>query len=202
MNKRKAVISTVLTILLVGLAAWAFGFFTRTDPAIAALQQIGNQMQDKNLSDAQRNQLRDDFRQNMRSLTDDQRRAFFDANRDQWTGRIQQRMDEYFAMSKADQQKRLDEILNRMVQARTSSQQTPSGGNQNSNNNRGGGRNMSDAQREQRSKQRLDRTSPKMRAQFAEFRKQLDTRAQQRGIQLGDQRGGGFGGFGGFPRGA
>src|SRR3954471_15226119 len=198
MNKRKAVISTVLTILLVGLAAWAFGFFTRTDPVIAALQQIGNQMQDKNLSDAQRNQLREDFRQNMRSLTDDQRRAFFDANRDQWTGRIQQRMDEYFAMSKADQQKRLDEILNRMVQARTSSQQTPNSGNQNSNNNRGGGRNMSDAQREQRSKQRLDRTSPKMRAQASEFRKQLATRAQQRGIQLGDQRGGGFGWF---PRG-
>jgi uncharacterized protein YdaU (DUF1376 family) len=158
-------------------------------------------MQDKNLSDAQRNQLRDDFRQNMRSLTDDQRRAFFNANRDQWTGRMQQRMDEYFAMAKPDQQKRLDETLNRMVQARASAQQNANGGNQKANNNRGGGRNMSDAQREQRSKQRLDRTSPKMRAQVAEFRKQLDQRAQQRGIQLGDQRGGGFGGFGGFPRG-
>jgi hypothetical protein len=202
MNKRKAVISTMLTIFLVGLAAWAFGFFVRTDPAIAALQQIGNQMQDKNLSDAQRNQLRDDFQQNMRSLTDDQRRAFFDANRARWTGRMQQQMDEYFAMSKADQQKRLDEILNRMVQARNSAQQNANGGNRNANNNRGGGRNMSDAQREQRSKERLDRSSPKMRAQVAEFRKQLDTRAQQRGIQLGDQRGGGFGGFRGFSRGA
>src|SRR5882757_105216 len=137
MNKRKAIISTVLTILLVGLAAWAFGFFSRTDPAIAQLQEIGNQLQDKNLSDAQRNQLRDDFRQNMRSMTDDQRRAFFDANRDRWTGQIQQRMDEYFAMSKADQQKRLDEILNRMVQARTSTQQSANGGNQNAS-NRGG----------------------------------------------------------------
>jgi hypothetical protein len=202
MNKRKAIISTVLTILLVGLAAWAFGFFSRTDPAIAQLQQIGNQMQDKNLSDAQRNQLRDDFRQNIRSLTDDQQRAFFDANRDRWTGRMQQQMDEYFAMSKADQQKRLDDILNRMVQARNSAQQNANGGNRNANSNRGGGRNMTDAQREQRSKERLDRTSPKMRAQFTEFRKQLDQRAQQRGIQLGDQRGGGFGGFGGFPRGA
>src|SRR3954469_7378365 len=195
MNKRNAIVSTVLMILLVGLAAWAFGFFTRTDPAIAALQQIGNQMQDKNLSDAQRNQLRDDFRQNMRSLTDDQRRAFFDANRDQWTGRIQQRMDEYFAMSKADQQKRLDEILNRMTQGRNSAQQNTNGGNRNANNNRGGSRNMSDAQREQRSKERLDRTSPKMRAQFAEFRKQLENRAQQRGVQMGDQRWGGFGGY-------
>jgi hypothetical protein len=199
MNKRKAVISTVLTIMLVGLAAWAFGCFTRTDPAIAKLQEIGNQMQDKNLSDAERNQLRDDFRQNMRSMTDDQRRAFFDSNRDQWTGRIQQRMDEYFAMSKADQQKRLDEILNRMVQGRNSAQQNTNGGNRSANNNRGGGRNMSDAQREQRSKERLDRTSPKMRAQFAEFRKQLDNRAQQRGVQVGDQH---WGGFGRSPSGA
>jgi hypothetical protein len=152
-------------------------------------------MQDKNLSDAQRNQLHDDFRQNMRSMTDDQRRAFFDANRDQWTGRMQQRMDEYFAMSKADQQKRLDEILNRMAQARNSAQQNANGGNRNANNNRGGDRNMSDAQREQRSKQRLDRTSPKMRAQASEFRKQLAARAQQRGVPMGDQHGQGFGGF-------
>jgi len=181
--------------MLIAIGAWSFGLFGGTDPAIAKLQEIGDQMQDKNLSDAQRNQLRDDFRQNMRSMTDDQRRAFFDANRDQWTGRIQQRMDEYFAMSKADQQKRLDEILNRMTQGRNSAQQNTNGGNRNANNNRGGSRNMSDAQREQRSKERLDRTSPKMRAQFAEFRKQLENRAQQRGVQMGDQRWGGFGGY-------
>jgi hypothetical protein len=198
MNKRKAIISTVLTVLLVGLAAWAFGFFSRTDPAVAELQQLGSEMRDPNLTDAQRNQLRSDFGQRMGSMTQDQRRAFFDANRDQWSGRMQQRMDEYFAMSKAEQQKRLDDILNRAVAARNSPQQ---GNGQANRGNRGGnrgGRNMTDAQREQRSKQRLDRTNPKMRAQVAEFRKQLDTRAQQRGIQLGDQRGGGFGGF---PRG-
>jgi hypothetical protein len=201
MNKRKMIISMVLTILLVGLAAWAFGFFNRTDSAIAELQQIGNQMSDRNLNDAQRNQLRSDFRQRMDSMTQEQRRAFFDANRDQWAGRAQQRMDEFFAMSKAEQQKRLDEILNRVLQAKNSQQPNSNGqGNRGANNSRGG-RNMTDAQREQRSKQRLDRTTPKMRAQATEFRKQLEARAQQRGIQLGDQRGRGFGGFGGFPRG-
>lgn len=190
MNKRKWIVAG-FGLILTAIGAWSFGLFGGTDPAVAKLREIGDQMQDKNLSDAQRNQLRDDFRQNMRSMTDDQRRAFFDANRDQWTGRIQQRMDEYFAMSKADQQKRLDEILNRIVQGRNAAQQN--GGNRSANNNRGGGRNMSDAQREQRSKERLDRTSPKMRAQFAEFRKQLENRAQQRGVQMGDQRWGGFG---------
>ncbi len=185
MTKRRAIVSSVLTFLLIGIAAWAFGFFSRTDPAIAELQQMGDQMRDKNLTDAQRNQLRTDFRQRMDSMTDEQRRAFFDANRDQWSGRMQQRMDEYFAMSKADQQKRLDDILNRMAQA----QKSPQG-----NRNRGA-HNMTDAQREERSKRRLDRTTPKMRAEFSEFRRQLDARAQQRGIQVGNQ-GGGYGGFG------
>jgi hypothetical protein len=194
MNKRKWIIAGC-GLMLTAIGAWLFGLFGASDPAIAKLQDIGNQMQDKNLSDAQRNQLRDDFRQNIRSMTEDQRRAFFDANRDQWTGRMQQRMDEYFAMSKADQQKRLDEILNRMVQSRSSAQQNANGGNRNANNNRGGNRNMSDAQREQRSKERLDRSSPKMRAQASEFRRQLAARAQQRGVQLSDQGGGGFGGW-------
>jgi hypothetical protein len=191
-NKRRAIISSVLTVLLVGVAAWAFGFFTGTDPAITELQRIGSQMWDKNLPDAERNQLRTDFHLRMESMTDDQRRAFFNSNREQWTGRIQERMDEYFNLSKSDQQKRLDEILNRMV-GRNSQQP-----NANRQNNRGG-RNMTGAQRDERSKRRLDQTTPKMRAQFAEFRKQLDKRAQQRGIQLGNQQGGGFGRI---PRGA
>jgi hypothetical protein len=154
-------------------------------------------MWDKNLSDAQRNQLRTDFRQRMDAMTDEQRRAFFNANRDQWTGRTQQRMDEYFGLPKAEQQKRLDEILNRIVQAKKTQQP-----NANGKSNRGGGRNMTEAQRDERSKRRLDSTTPRMRAQFTEFRKQLDVRAQQRGIQLGDQRGGGYGGFGRMSRGA
>jgi hypothetical protein len=204
MIKRRGILSGVLTLVLVVFAAWALGFFHQTDPAITELQDLSGKMRDASLTDAQRNQMRTDFRQRLDSLSEDQRRAFFNANRNEWNQRTQQRMDEYFAMSKADQQKRLDEILNRMVQARNSQQQqnATGQGNRGANSNRGG-RNMTDAERQQRSKQRLDNTTPKQRAQFAEFRKQLDTRAQQRGIQLGDQRGRGFGGgFGGFPRGA
>ena len=197
MKKRRAIIGGVMVIVFAVAAAWAFGLFSRTDPAIAELQQIGAQMWDQNLPDAQRNQLRDDFRQRMESMTDDQRHVFFEANRAQWSGRMEQRVSEFFAMSKADQQKRLDEIIDRMVQARNSQQQNANSVNRQSrgaNSSRGGGRNMTDAQRDERSKRRLDRTTPKMRAQFTEFRKQLDQRAQQRGISLGDQRGGGFGG--------
>jgi hypothetical protein len=189
MDKKKALIGTVIAILIMSVAAWGMGWFRGTDPAIAELRQLGDQMWDKNLPEAQRDQLRQDFRQRMESMSDDQRRAFFDSNRDQWQQRAQQRMDEYFAMSKADQQKRLDEIINQMMKPRTNGPpgaNGQNGGRGGNGANRGpggpGGRNMTEAQREERSKRRLDQTSPKMRAQFAEFRRQLDDRAQKRGI--------------------
>lgn len=195
--KKKVTIGGVV-ILLVGIAAWAFGFFDRTDPAIAELQQLGSQAFDRNLPDAQRDQLRQEFRQKMDGLSDDQRRAFFDANRSQWDARAQERMDEYFKLTKVEQQKRLDEILDRIVKARSTQQQAnATQRNQNDRRgdaNRGGRRNMTEAQREERSKSRLDRSTPRMRAQMTAFRKQLETRAQQRGINMGDPgRGGGWG---------
>jgi len=206
MTKRRAMIGSVVALLLACAAAWAFGFFGGTDPAIAELKQMSEQLRDKNLSDAQKQQVRNDLRQRLDAMPDDQRHAYFESSREQWTGYAQQRMDEFFAMSKADQQKRLDEILDRMVKSQQQQNNQGANNGQSATNGRNRRGNMTAAQREARSKQRLDRTSPKMRAQFAEFRKQLDTRAQQRGINLGEQRGwgygGGFGGFGGGRRGA
>lgn len=217
MTKRRAIIGGVVMILLLVGSGWAFGLFSGSDPAIAELQQIGSKMWDRSVPEAERNQLRGDFRQRMESLSDDQRRSFFDASRGQWAGREQQRMDDFFKMSKADQQKRLDEILDRIVKGRASQQQNATGVNlQNGQQNQANGgqsgrrganssrgpRDQSAAAREERSKRRLDRTTPAMRAQFTQFRKQLDTRAQQRGISLGDQRGGGMPGFGDGRRGA
>lgn len=194
MNKTKAIWTGIAATLLLALGSWAFGLFGGTDPALANLKQLGEQMRDESLPQAQRDQMRGQFRQQMENLSEDQRQAFFDANRGEWMARSQQRMNEFFAMSKADQQKRLDEILNRMAQPRSGSQNArgnPNGGGP-------GGRNMTEAQREERSKRRIENTDPKMRAQFSEFRRMLGERAQQRGIKL-DQ---GRGGFGGGMRGA
>lgn len=195
MDKRKAIIGGCVVILLSVVAAWGFGLFGGTDPAIAKLQEIGDQMSQENLPDAQRDQLRDQFRQQMQSMTDDQRRAFFDANRDQWQARSQQRMDEFFAMSKADQQKRLDEMINRMNQPRGNQNGGRRDQNRgNANNGNGGRSGMTEAQREERSKRRLDGSSPKMRAQYAEFRRMLDQRAQERGVKINNPWMRGYGG--------
>jgi hypothetical protein len=196
MDKRKTLFGGIVAAIIGVAAAWAFGLFGGTDPAIAKLQKIGNQMEADNLPEAQRDQLRDQFRQQMRSMTDEQRSAFFDANRNQWQARAQQRMDEFFAMPRADQQKRLDDIINRMSQPRGNRNR----GGQNGGDGRGwggdrGGRSsMTEAQREERSKRRLDGSTPKMRAQYAEFRRMLNQRAEQRGVPLNNNGWGrGFG---------
>ena len=189
MNKRKGMIGSIVATLVLVAAAWGFGLFGGTDPAIAKLQHIGDQMSDKNLSDADRDRLRGEFRQQMESMTDQQRSAFFGANRDQWMARSAERMNEFFAMPKADQQKRLDEIINRMNQLSDNQRQGANTG-------RGSRAGMTEAQREERSKKRLDNTTPKTRAQFSEFRKALEQRAQQRGVRLPTGGGPGFGGRG------
>jgi hypothetical protein len=196
MDRRKIMI-VALALLLAGVAAWAFGLIGSTDPAVAQLELMRDQMFDRNLSDAERQQFLRDFRQRIESLTDDQRRAFFNSGREFRMQRAEQRMDEFFALSPADQQRQLDEMLNRMIARRNERAQNQNARNQQRDGARpsdGGGRRnrggMTEAQRDERSKRRLDRTSPKMRAQFTEFRRQLDGRARQRGIDPGDLRGG------------
>jgi hypothetical protein len=181
MGKRNLAIGAVV-IAVLAVAAWLFGFFGGTDPAVAKLQEMADQAFDSNLSEAQQDQMRDQFRQQMQALTPQQRDAFFDANRDRWMGRAEQRMDQFFAMSQQDQQKRLDEILNRMSQPRENRGPEAGRGDRGGGGDRGGWRNMTEAQREERSKRRLDSTSPKMRAQMSEFRKRLTERAKERGM--------------------
>jgi hypothetical protein len=181
MGKRHATIGVVV-ILVLAAATWAFGLLGGTDPAVAKLQAMADQAFDANLTEAQQDQMRDQFRQQVQALTPEQRDAFFDANRSRWMERAEQRMDQFFAMSQQDQQKRLDEILNRMSQPRQNRGPEAGRGDRGGGGDRGGWRNMTEAQREERSKRRLDQTSPKMRAQFSEFRKRLTERAKERGM--------------------
>ena len=115
----------------------------------------------------------------MEGLTDAQRDALR-GDRNQWQQFAQQRMDEFFQLPPDQQRQRLDEIIDRMEQRQREAAQNP-------NANRGGdrgdrGRNLTDAQRDQRRKERLDRTNPKMRAQFTEFGRRMNERRAERGL--------------------
>jgi hypothetical protein len=181
MDKRKAMIGAA-ALIFIAIATWALGFFGGTDPAISELQQLSQQMFDPNLPEAQRDQFRDNFRVRIDGLSDEQRRAFFDANREQWGGQMERRMNEFFAMAPAERQQRLDEIIDRMMQPRPSGTQTAGFTRRGDGQGRGNWANMTEAQRDERAKRRLDRTTATQRAQFSEFRRQLEARAKERGI--------------------
>jgi len=187
MNKRNAVIASVVVLFLAVGAAWALGYFSG-DPVVTEMQQLRDQMlANRDLPEAERRAQWDNFRQRMEGLTDAQRSALRESGRDRFQRFGQQRMDEFLQLPPDQQKKRLDDIIDRMQQR----QQNP-----NANRGRGGwggGRNMTEAQRDQRRKEMISRTDPKMRAQFDQFRQLLGDRVKERGLppmQGGPGRGG------------
>jgi hypothetical protein len=183
---------TMVTLALLGAVAvaWWFGFIGGPDPAVAELQQMRDQMfASRDLPAAQRDQLRDQFRERLASLSDAQRRALFADGRERWRQRNQQRMDEFFALSPVDRRKQLDETIDRMLDRVRQRNQNPAAGDRQArrwgNGDGRRGRNMSQAQRDARAKRRLDRSTPKERAQRAEYRRQMRERMQERGIDPG-----------------
>jgi hypothetical protein len=194
MDKRKVAIGIVVMLIMGIGAAWAMGYFHRTDPAIAELQQLRDQM--RSAPEADRQALRDQFRQKIEGMSDDQRREFFQSNRGQFRQDMRRQMNQFFAMSPADQKKRLDDIIDRNIQRQKDRQARGNNGQGGGGGPGGGGRNMTDGQREQARKARLDNSDPVERAQQDKFRQMLGDRMQQRGIQPGQGGGPWMGGRG------
>ncbi len=180
MDKRKLTIA-VTTLLVLAAAAWAFGLFGGTDPVVAEMQQLRDQMfENRDLPDAERRAQWDNFRQRMDGLTDAQRDTLRDGGRERWQQFAQQRMDEFFQLPPDQQRERLDEMIDRMEQRQRERAQNPNANRGGRGGDRGG--NMTEAQRDQRRKERLDRTDPKMRAQFTEFGRRMNDRRAERGL--------------------
>ncbi len=197
MNKRKVVVAAVVIVLLAAGAAWALGMFGG-DAEFAELNQMRAQMfANRDLPDAERQQLREQFRTRIDGLSEADRRRFFESSRGDWMQHAQERMDEFFALPEAERQARLDEMIDHMLERQRQRAQNPDAGNRGpGRGGRGGWANLTDAQREQRAKQRLDRSTPKMRAQRDEFRRQMTQRMEERGVQSDGLRGGFHGGWG------
>jgi hypothetical protein len=191
MSKRNAFIVCFAVLLLAVGTAWALGYFSG-DPVVAEMQQLRDQMfEDRDLPQADRRAQWDNFRQRMEGLTDAQRNALWESGRERFQQFGQQRMDEFFQLPPDQQKQRLDEIIDRMQQR----QQNPSAGR--GPGGWGGGGNMTEAQRDQRRKEMISNTDPKMRARFDQFRQMLGDRMQERGLppmEGGPGRGGPWGG--------
>jgi hypothetical protein len=180
MDKRKVTVAATVLLAVVA-AAWAFGLFGGADPVVAEMQQLRDEMfANRDMSEADRRAQWNAYRQRMDGLTDAQRDALREGGRERWQQFGQQRMDEFFALAPAEQTKKLDEFINRMLERQKNPNANRGPGDRGGGGDRG--RNMTDAQRDQRRKERLDRTSPKMRAQFTEFRRRMDDRMKERGL--------------------
>ena len=193
MNKRKTVIGVVTLLIAVG-AGWALGFFDQIDPEVAELQQLRDeafQRRDQLTEEERRAQFRA-VRERVDGLSEDQRRAFHEGGRERFQQMMLQRMDEFYEMSPEEQAEKLDENIDRMEERRANRDQAGGGGRP----DRGRG-DMTAAQRDQRSKERLDRSTPEMRAKMDQFRDMMNERREQRGLEPIRGGRGMFGGRGG-----
>ncbi len=216
MSGKKWGLALAILLMLAGGAGAYYAF--RTDPQVALVMDLGKQMRNEDLSREDRGKLFGQMREAMDQLSDAQRqqiRQEFDKGRDGWRKREQEKMNEFFALSKKDQTKALDKDIDEMLKRRKDwekrrkerdaerAKQQQAGGtgtnNNNGNNNGGrggnGGGGGGSGDRGQQRRSALDNSSASQQAQRSEYGRMMATRMQQRGIPMtGGFGGGGFGG--------
>ncbi|HZZ29520.1 MAG TPA: hypothetical protein VFE46_16090 [Pirellulales bacterium] len=187
MRKRKIVIGLVISCLTMLGTAWLFGWFSG-NPALGEVQQLQAQLADPNLKDDARRALLDQMRAKLNSLSPDARRAMWDNNREIFENRMLSHMKDILAMSTAEQAKALDADIDRMEKARAQMQANAQSNAattnaQNSARRQGNrGQALSDDQRISRLRNRLDRSTPEMRAVRNAYTQLVNQRRQQRGL--------------------
>ena len=204
MNRQNKVITTIAILLVAATAAWGFGVFgTGVDPEVAELQDMRDEMLQKReqMDRDKRRQSFEQMRGRIEGLSEDQRRAFFESSRPVFMRMASERMTEFFAMTPEEQNRQLDQTIDRINEWRSNREQR--GGDRGRGNGGAGGPggrrgNMTEEQRDERRKRRLDATSPELRAQFTEYRRRLNERLEERGEppMTGPPRPGMFGGRG------
>lgn len=191
-KKTRTTVGIVATLVLLAGGAWALGLFGGDDPVVVEMQQRAEQVFGENGTQEDRRA----FFEDTRNLTEQQRQQLREWGRPRMQQMFAQRMNEFFSLPKEELQREIAERADRVVAARA--QRGDGGGG-------GGGRggNMSDAERDARRKQMLDRFDPALRAQFSEFRTMVNDELESRGqdpLSGRDMRSL-FGGGRGRPRG-
>jgi hypothetical protein len=188
----------------------------REDPKVAEVRALARQAfgeEARDLPEEKRSELRKQFFEANRDLTDDQRRQLIDDRRKEFD----KRLDEYFKLSPEERKDFLNAEIDRMQErmkrfAGLSKEQRermrPPGGRGRDGDGRSGGDGatkggggprppMSQQQRNEFARKMLDSTTPERRAQMAEFFTQMRAAMQARGITPPGPPGGGPGpGFG------
>lgn len=176
-------------VLLIALAGWGLWGWLFGDPEMARALDLQQQLAsaDESMSEEQRRALWGQFREQMDQLSPEQQSQLRDSMRGQFEARMDRRMDEFFALPSGQRVAYLDQQINEMEQRR---QQFAGGGGPlagpRGDRQAGGGRgdrsSLTPAERSQRSKQRLDRSTPDQRAKRSAYFAALNERREQRGL--------------------
>lgn len=192
MSKNHIAIVVSLVLLMVGVG-WAMGYFAGEDPQIAELERMRDENfnNQEGLSREQRREQWNSYREKERALSPEQREELSKRSRPFFQKMANERMNEFFALSPEEQTKRLDEIIDRMESWRKErSQGEGGGGSQDGRGGRGSQwQQMSQQQRDRKRQERLDQTTPEMRAKFDRFRDMMNERREQRGLDPVSGRG-------------
>ena len=190
-NNKKTLVGVLVTVALAGICAWATGIFGGVDSEVAELESLRDQHVSRmeEMSDEERRETRRSMQARVEQLDDSQRKQFFESSRPVFQQMMLNRMNQFFEMPPEEQDERLDQIIDRMEERRADRQD---GGNERGRGGPGGppgagGRRgdwakMSDAERDQKRKEMLDKTTPEMRAKVDQFKDMLNERRQERGL--------------------
>ena len=167
MNK-KHTLTAVAILLLLAAIAWAL--LPADDTKLTEAKQMRDELFQKvdSMNPQQMRAGREAIREKMHDLSPNQRRQFGQGMR----RFMMKRVDELLALPPEQQAEKLDKWIDRMEEMRKN--HAPPG-------DRGTG--MTQAERDQRHKQRLDRTTPEMRAKMDRMKDLINERREQRGLE-------------------
>jgi len=187
--KKKQVVSGAVVLVLVAGIGWAMGFFNGQDPQLAELELIRNESfgNRENMSEEQRRGQHEQFREKVGQLSDDQRKQFFENSRPMFQQMMNEKMNKFFALPEEEQKAELDKWIDRM-ENRSNDRKAEGDrgkggrGGPGGPGGRGGWEGMSQQERDSRRQQKLDSTTPELRAKFDKFKDMMNDRREERGL--------------------
>jgi hypothetical protein len=181
-NRKTITAAGILAALL--LCVFLYWMF-RPNPQLTKVKEMRRELvadTSRNLSPQERRARLEALRKEQAKLTSAERKQLADEGRK----RRKAAMEHYATLSKAEKNKVLDQQIDRMQAMRRQMQQANANGRGNVNGfgfpQGGAGPGPSPEERERRRKEMLDSTTPEERAQFDQYRKDLQARMTQRGI--------------------
>jgi hypothetical protein len=180
-NRRKRRWALLVLLLLFGVVYASYRAFG-TDPAVAKVKELRQELSAKDLTQEQRRELFQRLREAMGELTPEQRHAMAKERQN----RFAEQMQQYYRMSPEEKTRYLDEQIRRSEERRRQAQAAQASGSAAPGGDPGQTRTDRPApsaeERDLRRKQRLDDTTPEFRAQLDQYRKDMQARRQQLGL--------------------